>query len=118
MSKCVLLNGNKSEVINYSFREIDIKKYFGVDDFDNMGYHSFGKGYTAWWQEEMREPTSMEITMYAGASYPIFIDSKVLITKEDMTVEDDEEDNQIDIKLTELKKHFNTENSFWALIKN
>jgi len=55
MSKCVLLNGNKSEIVDYSFREIDIKKYFGVDDFDSMGYHSFGKGYTAWWQEERRD---------------------------------------------------------------
>jgi hypothetical protein len=113
MSKCVLLNGRQCDIIDYDFKETDIKKYFGVDDFDYIGYHSFGNGYTTWWQTKTNEKTSMEITMYAGASYPIFIDSKVLITKEDY-----EEEKQIDIKLTELKKHFNTENAFWALMKN
>jgi hypothetical protein len=113
MSKCVLLNGRQCDIIDYNFREIDIKKYFEVDDFDYIGYHTFGQGYTMWWQNERKEPTSMEITMHAGASYPIFIDSKVLITNEDC-----EEEKQIDINLEELKKHFNTNNSFWALMKN
>lgn len=117
MSKCVLLNGNQCDIIEYDFKQIPIKEYFKVDSFDYIGYHSFGTGYTMWWQTERRENTSMEITMYAGASYPIFIDSKVLITNEGWD-DETEDGKQIDINLEELKKHFNTNNSFWALMKN
>lgn len=113
MSKCVLLNGRQCDIVDYDFKQTDIKKYFEINDFDYIGYHSFGNGYTAWWQTVKEERTSMEITVYAGAVMPIFIDSKVLITKEDY-----EEEKQIDINLNELKKHFNTTNGFWALMEN
>lgn len=111
--KALLLDGNEANLV-----EIHSEMSKGIKDTHEIlgiselqGYHSFGRGYCALWQYEREENTSMEITVQAGASYPIFIDSKVLITCEDSV-------GFIDVNLKELKKHFNTENAFWALIKN
>lgn len=108
----ILLNGDKLETIKIDNENgMDkILKLLNIKEF--YGYHTFGDGYTAFWQEERKEKTSMEITVMAGASYPIFIDSKVIITKED------EEGNYLDINFRELKDHFNMDHTFWALIKN
>lgn len=88
-----------------------VYEILGINEL--QGYHTFGEGYMMWWQCEREEPTSMEITMYAGASHPIFIDSKVVITNEDLCTE-----KYIDVDIKNVKKHFNTKNSYWALMKN
>jgi hypothetical protein len=107
--KSVLLNGNQHELVELN-NFTEALNLLGISEL--QGYHSFGKGYTALWQEERREKTSMEITVYAGASYPIFIDSKVIIINEG------EEGDLLDVDLNDLKKHFNMSKSFWALMRN
>lgn len=110
--KIILLEGNKNTVIEIDSENVmkEVQRILGVSNL--QGYHTFGRGYTALWQEERIEKTSMEITVYAGASWPIFIDSKVIITNEDA------EGNYIDVDIKKLKKHFRTSNAFWALVKN
>lgn len=87
-----------------------IYELLGVES--NLGHYSFGEGYTMFWQTEREENTSMEITTKAGAPYPIFIDSKVVIVSEDIR-----KSELVDIKLSKVKKHFKIGLSFWALVK-
>ena len=113
--KAILLKGKgqKEEIIELSSEHIfeDIYEYFGVDGFDDISYYSFGQGYTAIWKNEQNDNTCMEITAYTGASFPIFINSQVIIIYENKEEESD------DVDVEEVKKYFNTENSFWALMK-
>lgn len=111
--KAILLNGNKVEeiLLNAPNTIGDALKILGVDEL--QGYHTFGGGYTMLWQDDFLEDTSMEITMYAGATYPIFIDSKVVIINEDVVKEE-----SIDVDIDDVKRYFNTKNAFWALMRN
>lgn len=106
--KAILLNGSEVSEIFLDKEDIynDINKILGTNILQR--YFSFGIGYSAFWQEERCEKTSMEITMKAGAPYPMFIDSKVIIINED-------DNGIIDVDIDNLKQHFNTKNQFWAL---
>jgi hypothetical protein len=115
--KAILLKGRgqREEIIELDAENPykDIFKVFGVRGFSEISYHTFGKGYTAIWKCDQNDNTCMEITRQAGANRPIFIDSKVIIINEDTKNE-----ISIDVDIDEVKKHFNTEGAFWALIKN
>jgi hypothetical protein len=114
--KAILLKskGLLEEIFELSSENIfkDIYKYFGVEGFSNINYHTFGKGYTAIWKCEQSDNTCMEITKYAGASFLIFINSRVFIINEDRIAE-----KPIEVQIDEVKQYFNTENDFWALVK-
>lgn len=109
----VILDGRdvRMELVEENMVASRVYEILGINEL--QGYHTFGEGYMMWWQEERVEKTSMEITMYAGALYPIFIDSKVVITNEDLSVE-----KYIDVDIKDVKRYFNTENAFWALMRN
>lgn len=110
--KVILLDGHfVNEVYIDKMQGInEIYRLLGVES--NLGHYSFGEGYTMFWQTEREENTSMEITTKAGASYPMFIDSKVVIVSEDLKTSE-----LVDIKLSKVKKHFKIGISFWALVK-
>lgn len=129
-AKVLILNGKEIETVeiksNIKEGLKDVLKILNTDSFVNDKgdcYLSFGNGYLAVWQNERKEKTSMELTVQAGFSYPVFIDSKVVIIKEkqsyDYTNDGEIIDNSknVDIDMEELKQHFNTKNSFWALTK-
>ena len=80
---------------------------------DSMESKSFGLGYKLFWQNDRIEKTSMEITTQFGLKYPFFIDSKVVIVYLDIF-----EGGLLDINLSDVKKHFNTKNAYWSLIKD
>jgi len=105
--------GQKEEIIKLSAKQTfkDIYKYFGVNGFDDIDYYTFGNGYTAVWKTGQNDNTCMEITTYVGALFPIFIDSQVIIIYEN------EEGKSDDVDIDDVKKYFNTDGSFWALIK-
>lgn len=104
--------GTSEEIIELSKDNIleDIYDYLEIKDGLDFNCHTFGDGYIAIWNENIKTNTCMEITCYAGASFPIFIDSNVIILKEDKSA-------YVDIDINKVKKYFNTENAFWALIK-
>lgn len=113
--KAILLKGKgqKEEIIELNSEHTfkDIYKYFGVNGFDDIDYCTFGQGYTAIWKNEQNDNTCMEITTYVGASFPIFIDSQVIIVYEN------EEEQSDDVDIDDVKKYFNTDGSFWALMR-
>jgi len=121
--KAILLKGKglKEEVIelnkNNELEEI-LTHLNSKDEYHtDINHFSFGVHedymYEMYWNGEEESNTCMEITVCAGADYPIFIDSKVIIIchcfKDGGYLKD--------INIKELKKYFNTENTFWALIK-
>jgi len=114
--KAILLKGKgqKEEIIELSSEHTfkSIYEYFGVNGFDDIDYYTFGQGYTAVWKNEQNDITCMEITVYAGASFPIFINSQVIIIYEN------EEEKSDNVNVNEVKKYFNTDGSFWALMKS
>lgn len=109
----LILDGNNVYMEQVEQRKVSQRIYeiLGIDRL--QGYHTFGEGYMMWWQDKRKENTSMEITTYAGASFPIFIDSKVVITNEDTW-----SGKYIDVDIKNVKKYFNTKGSFWALMRN
>ena len=109
----LILEGNK-----HFIKQID-KENFITEMYEILGvsgfpeYYSFAGEYVMWWQGERIEKTSAEITVYAGARYPIFIDSKVIIMREDI-----ESGELVDVDVEEVKKYFYTKGSFWALMRH
>lgn len=114
MIKAILLKGEDSqeEIFELSAKNTfeDVYNYFGVNDFGDIEYFSFGEGYIAIWKSKQKDNICMEITCYAGAEFPIFINSEVIIIKES-------KNRLVDININDVKKYFNTENAFWALMK-
>ena len=121
--KVILLKGKglKEEIIEInninSLHEIynclDSKNEYHMDinNFTFGGHEKYH--YEAIWNTEKISNTCMEITCYAGVSFPIFIDSQVIIICHCY----EEGGYLIDVNIDEVKKYFNTENSFWALMK-
>jgi len=113
--------GSKEEVIELNNKNAlqEIYDYLDSKDEYHMGIENFTFGihkkyhYEAIWNAEKKSNTCMEITVYAGATFPIFIDSPVIIICH--CYEDG--GYLIDINVNEVKKYFNAENSFWALMK-
>ena len=128
-AKVIVLDGNLvsetyiNKVVGEGLK--DICEILGIDTKKPGGLagYSFGFVYRMYWQYNIEENTSMELTTKVGATSPIFINSKVVITSQDVFAEDlfAEEPLKnvtfLDIKQDHVRKYFNTKNSFWALEK-
>mgnify|MGYP006375037823 CR=1 FL=1 len=127
--KAIVLDGNLvsetyiNKVVDEGLK--DVCEILGIDKKKPRGLagYSFGFVYRMYWQHNIEENTSMELTTKVGVSSPIFINSKVVITSQDVFAEDPFAKDPLknvtflDVKQDHVRKYFNTKDSFWALEK-
>lgn len=129
-AKVIVLDGNLvsetyiNKVVDEGLK--DVCEILGIDKKKPRGLagYSFGFVYRMYWQHNIEENTSMELTTKVGVSSPIFINSKVVITSMDVFAEDPFAEEPLknvtflNVKRDHVIKYFNTKNSFWALEKD